>query len=290
MAKILIIGCGAIGLELAQKLAGCGHLVTGLKRVPPAKNPANVEFICADISIRSDVERLGVDFDYIYFIVSADKRDEASYVKVYDTGLTNLIEHFTKAKSSARWFFVSSTSVYGQNQGEWVDEASDTVPTDNSARLIIKAEQILKSINPANIIVRFSGIYGPGREYLLRMARQTPIIQKNPPYFTNRIHQQDCIGVLAYLLEQSINGVKLEPCYLASDDLPVPQWDVITWLASQMHCQPPLEKSQPTSTGQNKRCRNDRIKNLGYRFIYPDYKVGYGEIIDALSNPILSDS
>jgi nucleoside-diphosphate-sugar epimerase len=289
MAKILVIGCGTIGFELAKKLAGCGHHVTGLKRTPPADSLANVEFIRADIAVRSDVVRLEVDFDYIYFIVSADKRDEASYVSVYDTGLTNLIERFTEARPSARWIFVSSTSVYGQNQGEWVDEVSESAPTTGTARLIVKAEQRLKSVNPANVIVRFSGIYGAGREYLLRLAQQAPIIQKKPTYFTNRIHEQDCIGILTYLLEQSLMGVKLGSCYLASDDAPAPLWDVITWLASQMQCPPPLEKSQMASNGQNKRCCNDRIKSLGYRFIYPDYQAGYGELIYDLKQPNLSD-
>lgn len=289
MAKILIIGCGAIGLELANKLVGYGHRVTGLKRTPPA-DIANVEFIRTDIAVQSDVARLDVDFDYIYFIVSADKRDRASYVNVYDTGLTNLIGHFTKAKSTARWIFVSSTSVYGQNQGEWVDEDSETAPTTSTAQLIVKAEQRLLSINPANIIVRFSGIYGPGREYLLRMAQQAPIIQKTPPYFTNRIHQKDCVGVLAYLLEQSLTGVKLDSCYLASDDTPAPLWDVVTWLTSQMQYLPPLEKSEMANSGQNKRCRNERIKSLGYRFIYPGYQAGYGELINDLKQRNLSDS
>jgi nucleoside-diphosphate-sugar epimerase len=279
MAKVLIIGCGVIGYELAKQLAECGHEVTGLKRSPPLGNPNNIGFIRADISVLSDLAKLDIDYDYVYFIVSADKRDEASYIAVYETGLTNLIGHFTKANSHPRWVFVSSTSVYGQSLGEWVDEDSETTPRENTARYIFKAEQTLKTLNPGNIVVRFSGIYGPGREHLLRMVQQAPVIQKNPPYFTNRIHQRDCVGVLAYLMETSLNGIKLESCYLASDDNPASLWEVMTWLAGQMQSPPPVEKIAMVESGQNKRCSNERIRRLGYRFVYPDYKEGYGEII-----------
>jgi len=79
---------------------------------------------------------------------------------------------------------VSSTSVYGQSEGEWVDEDSIAQPDNVTGQLIRQAEQKLMDLAPGNIVVRFSGIYGPGREYLLRMAMQTPAIQKTPSYFT----------------------------------------------------------------------------------------------------------
>jgi nucleoside-diphosphate-sugar epimerase len=123
--------------------------------------------------------------------------------------------------------------------------------------------------------VRFSGIYGPGREYLLRMAKQTSSIQQNPPYYTNRIHQRDCVAVLAYLLKLRSSGISLEQCYLASDDDPAPLWDVITWLSGEMQCNPPVAKMIEDNCDMNKRCRNDRLKNLGY----PDYKTGYSILI-----------
>ena len=140
------------------------------------------------------------------------------------------------------------------------------------------------ALNPANIVVRFSGIYGPGREYLLRQAMQSPAIQHTPPYFTNRIHQQDCVGVLAFLLEQRLAGKALAQCYLASDDDPAPMWEVMTWLADHLHCSPPVIKAVDTNAGMNKRCSNARLKALGYQFQYPGYKDGYLELIGALNS------
>jgi nucleoside-diphosphate-sugar epimerase len=279
MAKILIVGCGAIGYGLAKALAEAGHDVTGLKRKTPPTNHEKFKYFPADITSPADLGALDTDFEHVFFMVSADSRDEGSYHAVYEVGIDNLLNRFAQAGSQAPWTFVSSTSVYGQSRGEWVDEDSVTSPNKGTSRKILQAEQKLMALNPANVVVRFSGIYGPGREYLLRTAKQTPSIQQYPPYYTNRIHQRDCVGVLAFLLEKRLSGVSLEQCYLASDDGPAPLWDVMTWMADKMHCKPPIAEIRENNCDMNKRCRNGRIKKLGYNFVYPDYKAGYSELI-----------
>ncbi|MFA6051047.1 MAG: SDR family oxidoreductase [Methylobacter sp.] len=274
MAKILIIGCGGMGAKLAMALSANGHEVTGLKRNPPTPAAGNIKYFTADITSPDDLADLDTDFEQAFFIVSPDGRTEKSYRAVYEAGLNNLLAKLPQA----RWIMVSSTSVYSQTQGEWVDEASIAQPDNITSRLIRQAEQRLMALNPDNIVVRFSGIYGPGREYLLRMARQAPAIQQIPPYFTNRIHQKDCVGVLSFLLEQRLAGAPLEQCYLASDDDPAPMWEVMTWLAERLHCQPPVVKTASADAVMNKRCSNLRLKALGYEFQYPSYKDGYLEL------------
>lgn len=277
MAKILIVGCGAIGSELAGVLTAKGHDVTGLKRKPPLSVPGSPHYVAADISSASDLADLDTGFTQAFFIVSPDGRNEQSYRAVYQTGLDNLLDRLPET----HWTMVSSTSVYGQNQGEWVDEDSPAEPANITSRLIRQAEQKLMNLNPDNIVARFSGIYGPGREHLLRQAMQTPAIQQTPPYFTNRIHQRDCVGVLAFLLDRSLAGEALAQCYLASDDDPAPMWEVMTWLADRLHCPPPAVKAVDADAGMNKRCSNTRLKALGYRFQYPSYKDGYLDLITA---------
>lgn len=279
MAKILIIGCGSIGTQLAHNLAAKGHDVTGLKRNPPKLDIGEINYFTADISLAYQLVELPLDFEFIYFIVSPDGRNKESYQAIYEIGLTNLIDRFAKEGASPNWIFVSSTSVYGQSEGEWVDEESIAQPDNITSQYIRQAEQQLMDLNPQNIVVRFSGIYGPGREYLLRMAKQQSVIQKDPPYYTNRIHQQDCIGVLIFLLEQSLAGVTLEQCYLASDDDPATMWDVMSWLTEHLSCKPPEVKVNDKAVGMNKRCNNQRLKTLGYHFQYPDFKAGYLELI-----------
>lgn len=276
MAKLLIVGCGDLGMRLAHVLSGQGHEVTGIKRHPPSHD-SQIRYLAADIASGAGLEALDTDFDQLFFIVTPDARNEPNYRAVYELGLNHLLAKLPQCP----WIFVSSTSVYAQCQGEWVDEDSPAEPQALTSRLIRQAEQRLIESNPDHIIVRFSGIYGPGRESLLRMAAQSPAIQKEPPYFTNRIHRQDCVGVLAFLLEQRLVGHKLEPYYLASDDDPAPLWDVVSWLAERLHCAPPVAKAVGSNAVMNKRCRNRRLKDLGYQFQYPGYKEGYAELINS---------
>jgi hypothetical protein len=114
---------------------------------------------------------------------------------------------------------------------------------------------------------------------MLRTATRGDPIQHHPPYYTNRIHQQDCAGVLAFLFKQRLAGQRLEQCYLASDDDPAPLWDVVTWLAERMHCPPPPVKITGDDAAMNKRCDNRRLKALGYQFRYLSYRKGYLEML-----------
>ena len=274
MANILIIGCGAIGTALANVLISQGHRVTAVRRNPPVSN-GDIHYLRANINSRSDLEKVETDLDQLIFIVSADGRTEQSYRDVYETGLHNVLAKF----ASVPWIFVSSTSVYGQTQGEWVDEESVAQPDSLSSQLIRQAELRVTAINPQNIVLRFSGIYGRGREYLLNRAKQQPAIQQNPPYFTNRIHQEDCVQVLAFLLEKKLTGTALAQYYLASDDDPAPMYEVMSWLAEQLKIPKPTINPVASDSSMNKRCSNQRLKALGYRFSYPGYQDGYAKLI-----------
>ncbi len=280
MAKILIVGCGSIGTQLAEVLTAKGHQVVGLKRNPPVFDLiTGIDYFKADISANKTLKALPLDFDFVYFIVSPDGRNQESYEAIYKAGVNQLLAHFSKAETPPQWFFISSTSVYGQTQGEWVDENSLSYPENRPSQLIRLAEQRLIALNAQHVIVRFSGIYGSGREYLLRIARQVPAIQQDPPYYTNRIHQTDCVGVLVFLLECRLAGIGLESCYIASDDDPAPTWEVMSWLAERLSCSIPSVKAMAQDALMNKRCNNERLKALGYQFNYPSYKDGYAKLI-----------
>jgi nucleoside-diphosphate-sugar epimerase len=281
MAKILIVGCGSIGIGLANLLCAKGHQVTGVRRSAFVNINASLDLYQADITRLSDLAQLDSGFEYIVFLVAPDSRNEQSYRSVYQLGLQNVLQHFNKQTVIPQWIFASSTGVYAQTQGEWIDETSKAQPGAGTSQIIRGAERQLLALNSANIVVRFTGIYGLGREYLLNKIRQGGCFQQAPSYFTNRIHEQDCIGVLALLLEKHISGIELEDYYLASDDNPAPQWEVVSWLARQMHLQQPDAGNYPRNASMNKRCRNSKIKSLGYEFKYPSYQQGYGEILSS---------
>lgn len=281
MAKCLIVGCGVIGTKLARALIAKGHTVTGLKRHPPATAEANMAYFAADITDAATIKILATDFEQVFFIVAPDGRDATSYNAVYDSGIDNLLTHFDQAMTPPAWIMVSSTSVYAQTTGEWVNEESLAKPSTSTSQAIRSAEKRLMTASAQHCIVRFSGIYGSDRDYLIRQAQQSPVIQQTPPYFTNRIHEQDCINVLLFLFEQRLAGTPLAACYLASDDDPATQWAVMHWLAEKLHCPPPIAQAvNASSANQNKRCSNARLKALGFIFQYPDYQTGYSTLIE----------
>lgn len=275
LASILVVGCGYIGYRVALALHAKGHQVTGLKKRPPSVlSPFPI--LVADIRQAKTLSVLDNAFlDLVLFIISPGGRQVDQYQAVYDIGLNNLLTHFAKAGQMPKWLMVSSSSVYGQNQGEWVDETSVTQPASATGQFLVAAEQRLWTADAAHCVVRFSGIYGPGRDWLLRRTARGEGIQQQPPTYTNRIHRDDCVAVLVFLMEKQLAGADLQSCYLASDNDPAPLWDVMCWITEQFAYPAPTALAIPADAGQNKRCSNARLTALGYVFIYPSYREGY---------------
>lgn len=274
MAKILVVGCGDIGYRVALTLYQAGHQVTGLKR-HALTEPAPFPMLLADIRQPSTLTVLNAEFDLVLFIVSPAGRQAEDYQALYFSGLNNLLNHFASKGQSPKWLLVSSSSVYGQNQGEWVDEDSETRPAAATSQCLVAAEQALWSADDRHCVVRFSGIYGPGRDWLLRRAARGEPIQQQPPSFTNRIHRDDCVAVLDFLIHKQLAGDALHNCYLASDNNPVPLWDVMNWIAEQYAFPAPEALVMSSDAAQNKRCSNARLTALGYQFSYSGYQNGY---------------
>ncbi|MGY6277069.1 SDR family oxidoreductase [Methylomonas sp. MgM2] len=274
MARVLVAGCGDIGYQVALALVRQGHQVTALKRRAPLV-PAPFPIVSADIRQKSTLSVLPDEFDLVLFVVSAGSRQAEAYQALYDSGLNNLLAHFNNAGRMPRWLMVSSTSVYGQNHAEWVDEESETRPASLSAQCLIKAETRLWELNDSNCVVRFSGIYGPGRDWLLKRAAQGEAVQRQPPFYTNRIHRDDCVAALLFLIQKLVTGEALQRCYLVSDNDPAPLWDVMNWIAEQYGFPLPAPLVKAPESEQNKRCNNARLRALGYRFRFSSYREGY---------------
>ncbi|WP_163831162.1 SDR family oxidoreductase [Spartinivicinus ruber] len=272
----LIVGCGDIGTRLAKLLLSKGFAVWGVRRNSDLL-PHGVNRIASDISVERTFSNWPV-CDYVVYAIAASERTDEGYYQAYVKGLANLTTWLEKTKQNTRrLLYVSSSRVYHQQNDEWVTETSETLPLGLGQRLL-EAEQLLAKSNLPSTIVRFSGIYGPGREYLVKQVKAGyGVVKSNDPY-TNRIHQDDCAGVLAYLIEQDNQGVELAKCYNGVDHQPARLSDVVGWLASQLSIEPTLPLSRTSNS--SKRCSNRLLLDLGYQFKYPDYKAGYQEIID----------
>lgn len=277
-STILIAGCGDVGSALGQRLLEHGHNVVGLRR-NINQLPPGIQGISADLaqldSLKTSLSGQN-NLDILVYSVAASQHDEAGYQAAYVDGFRNLLDALLVKPKHI--FFTSSTSVYHQNDSSWVDEDSPCEPVSFSGRIMLEAEQqVLSSSVPATV-VRYTGIYGPGRNHLINRVRRGDAAPKAPDQFSNRIHRDDCAGVLEHLVEKVLAGETVEQIYLATDDTPVTMFEVTHWLAEKLGTSVTSE-TQSRRAG-SKRCSNKRIRDSGYTFLYPSYVAGYSEIIN----------
>jgi len=271
--RILIAGYGELGRPLGETLIEAGHTVFGLRR-RGVKPDAGVVSIQADLRNTEALHTvLPRDLDCVYIILTPDQRDEAGYRAAYLEALGNLLSALRRSDNArARVVFVSSTAVYGQTDGRWVDELSPTQPTRFNGACLLKAEQLIAEHTGDAVRVRFGGIYGPGREALIARVKEAKPCQTNPVRYTNRIHSDDCVGLLAHV------GDLPDPpkVIIGVDDNPCPQCEVMDWLATALGVERPPRQSGGLA---GRRCDNARLKASGYRLKFPSFEHGYQSVL-----------
>lgn len=283
MARILVVGSGDIGGGLAKQMVVNAHQVWGMRRSDQAIG-GGVKTISADVGdIETLIGQIPEDLDYVVYSVASPEFSEEGYDKFYVQGLVHIMALLTQMHQSIkRIFFVSSTSVYHHHDGSWVDEDTPVEPTAFAGKKMYEAEtKVLSGDYPATVI-RFSGIYGPGRTRMINQAKSGAHCDPEPDVWTNRIHRDDCIGVLEYLIQQDMAGVKLASLYLASDPQPVSLYEIFEWLKDRIGDVEPDHEVPEVSRRGSKRCSSKRLQDLGYQFKYQDYKQGYEVILQAL--------
>ena len=280
MAKVLILGCGKLGYPLALNLIDDRHDVTGIRRSPPNHEPSALNWTALDITNSESLKVLPTDVELVVIILTPSSRSPEGYESIYQTGLSRVLARFQFRAKIPAVVFVSATSVYGQDHGEWVDENSTADPNTYNGKSLLMAEQAIHRFNPAAVVVRFSGIYGNQRRRLLDSLQQAQEIQQQPPLYTNRIHEQDCVGVLALIARRLLNGVHTPRLLVATDHDPAPKYEMMRWLATEAGLITPTPVQTPSVTRQNKRASNQRLLDIGYRFLFPTYREGYRAILN----------
>lgn len=276
--KILFAGCGDIGSRSAARLAADFDCF-GLKRNPQSL----ADFISPLAGSMSDldfmVEVLNQGFDILVATLTPDGFTPEAYQRAYVDSAKTLATAMTLATAVPKLvIWVSSTSVYGNCNGGWVNEQSPTKALSFSGKLLLEAEQQIAGLSCATVIVRFSGIYGPGRTRMLDQIIAGRGRPAEPQQWSNRIYSEDCAGVLAHLVRAFEAGKVLESLYIATDSAPVTQHDLRIWLAQQLKVQLEDEIVEQKAI---RRCSNQRLLDSGYEFLYPSYKEGYQSLIDA---------
>ncbi len=282
--RVLIVGCGYVGLPLGAELAGRGHEVFGLRRsadADAALKAARISPLHADISRYESLAALPTGFDWVVNCAASGGGDADAYRQLYLQGTQNLIA-WLGAMGPKKFVYTSSTGVYGQNDGAVVKETSPTEPATETAKVLVEAETVLLAAAretkfPA-VVLRVAGIYGPDRGYLLKQyLKNDARLEGNGGRILNMIHRDDLIGVIIAALQSGRPG----EIYNAVDDEPVSQFTFFEWLAGTLGKDLPPSAPDDAEVNRkrgvtNKRVSNRRLKmELGYQFKYPNFRKGY---------------
>lgn len=279
--RILIAGCGYVGAALAERLCVDGNAVWGLRR-EAGLVPACAEPISGDVCDPKTLSHLPYELDAVVYAVAAGEYSEARYRAVYVDGPRNLLDALAKCSPKlSRFVLVSSTGVYAQDNGEWVDEESPAEQTHFSGAALLEGERLIQAAGVPATVVRFGGIYGPGRTRLIDSVRAGTATVPAEPNYINLVHRDDCAGILRHVLTMR-NPAAL---YLGVDCKPVDRRELLSWIALRTGAPAPRVDDSACSARSlrgNKRCSNRRIRAAGYRFKYATYRDGYGDLCAAM--------
>ena len=276
---ILLAGCGDLGTEAGLRFRAAGHQVMGWRR-SPEKLPAEIAGVAADLST-GDLPAIPADTSVVVIAVAADSATEAAYRAAYVEGLSHVLDALERdGVSPQRVLFVSSTAVYGDANGGWVDERTTPAPGGFSGRILREAEDLLLSrlrgTGSAPVLLRLGGIYGPGRTRLIDQVRSGAALVPDEPRYTNRIHRDDAAQAIVHLCTMSSIPA---PVYVGVDNDPADLGDVLRFLASEMGYPEPPTGPAGEARGGNKRCTNALLRSTGLEFAYPSFREGYRDIL-----------
>jgi nucleoside-diphosphate-sugar epimerase len=273
---VVIAGCGDLGTETGLRFAAEGNRVMGLRR-SAEKLPREIEGQSVDLS--AEAPKLPADTSIVMIAMSPDERSVAGYRASYVDSVRNIATAIQRdCTVPPRVLYVSSTAVYGVDDGVWVDEATPAEPTAPTAVVLREAEETLLEQFPDATILRLGGIYGPGRTRQIDRIRDGVETISFKPRFTNLIHRDDAAAAIVHLMTMRDQPKVL---YIGVDDCPSDQREIVEFLARSLNVPvPPVAATSGTAErGRGKRCCNTRLRESGFVFTYPTYREGYEAVL-----------
>lgn len=272
---LLWAGFGDLGHAALPALVARGHRVFGLRREPMEEPRRGLVPLRGDLHAPDGLAPLP-PVQACIVTLTPDTRDLAGYERAYVHALANLhslveVQGSPSNPPLERLLFVSSTAVYGQHEAEWVAESASTSPSRFNGAVMLRAERLAQSARWPTTVARLAGIYGPGRDRLLRKVMEG---RPSTDRWTNRIHRDDAAAAIVHLLGLT----EAPPVVNVTDTEPATNREVLTWLAERMgQDAPPIEASGPVG---GKRVDGSLLRRLGFQHAHPTFRDGYAALLE----------
>ncbi len=275
MPRILIAGCGYVGTATADLFHAAGWEVEGWTHSPQSVEqlrgkPYPVRAV--DIAASEAVKKAAAQFDAVIHCASSGGGGAESYRRVYFEGANNLLTIL----HPGTFIHTSSTSVYAQTDGEWVDETSSAEPQHETGRILRETEELVRQKN--GMVARLAGIYGPGRSALLRKFLSGEArLEEGGERYLNQVHRDDIAAALLHLVASSSERLSGPSIVNVADDQPITQREAYTWLARKMDRPLPVVAAQPSERkrgASNKQVSNRNLRALGWEPKFPTFPIG----------------
>lgn len=270
--RLLIAGAGDLGMHVAALAQAAGHVVLALRRTAVAVEKPQVPTLAADLAVPAAWLPRLPPHDTLLWCATPDRRDEASYRHIFLDAPRKLLD----AAAEAGWcwrrvVFCSSTAVYG-DRPEAQDEQSPPDPPGFNGKVLLAAEQAFSARLGERVVNgRLGGIYGPGRDLLLRRLRSGVGIDRLHPRRMNRIHIEDAAAALWLLLEAECLTHRVVNVV---DRHGGTEPEVLDWLAERVGL-PKLPHLQSDQVTAGKCVKPAALECLGFRYAFQDYRTGY---------------
>jgi len=280
----LIFGCGYLGQRVARRWREAGDEVFVVTRDGERArlfSEQGYRPIVTDVLQPASLANLPIA-DTVLYAVGHDRSSGVSILDVYVTGLQNVLQALPA--DTKRLIYVSSTGVYGQSQGEWIDEDSPCEPQREGGRACLAAERALTAHRLGNraVTLRLAGLYGPGRVPYAGELRQGHPLPAPQHGFLNLIHVDDAVSVVL----AAAGRAQIPRTYVVSDGQPVERRAYYEEIARLLHAAPPrfvspaADSPAATRATGDKRVKNDRMRaELHVRLQFPSYREGLAAIV-----------
>lgn len=274
--SVFIVGCGFVGLPLARDFACSGwetHATTASEASAAKLHQEQFGAYALDITNENSFQKLAKrNFDVVIHCASSGRGAASDYEAVFLTGTRRLMGNL----ECGNFIFSSSTSVYAQTDGSWVDETSPASPSRETGQILRATEDLVLSARGA--VARLAGLYGPGRCVpLQKLLDDTAIVQGNGERVMNMLHQLDAAAALRLLAETKSSGL-----FNAVDNEPVAELEWFQYVCERLG--KPLPPYGPRELNRkrgwtSKRVSNRKLRSLGWEPLYPTFREGLAVIL-----------